>query len=51
MVILISSPIPHISPPGEKINTMFAYTIITLLAAAFGGHGELCRSVTPAATA
>lgn len=49
MIILICSPVPA-SPPGEKINTMFAYTIITLLAAAFG-HGELCRSVTPAATA
>lgn len=37
-LILIGS-VPHMSPPGEQINTMFAYTIITLLAAASGGPG------------
>ena len=50
MIMLICSPVPSTSPPGEKINTMFAYTITTLLAAAFEGLEGLLRQVAPAAT-
>ena len=37
-IILICS-VPYTSPPGEQTDTMLAYTIITLLAAASGGPG------------
>lgn len=36
----ICSPVPHTSPPGEEIDTMYAYTIITLVAAALGGQED-----------
>lgn len=41
-IILIRS-VACMSPPGEHIN-MFAYTIITLLAAASGDQEDACSS-------
>ena len=42
-IILICS-VACMSPPGEHINIMFAYTIITLLAAASADQEDACSS-------